>query len=56
MSPSRARNDHPHEASGVVLGLLAYGIWGFVPLFWRLIGTMGAFELTVHRILWCAIL
>lgn len=47
--------DHPHEPAGILYALAAYGIWGFVPLYWRLLDGVSPFEITVHRILWCAI-
>ena len=46
----------PHnETTGIMLAGGAYAIWGVVPLFWRLLGDVPPFELTVHRILWCAL-
>jgi chloramphenicol-sensitive protein RarD len=48
-------NDHPEEGTGVLYALGAYGIWGFMPLYWRLLSGVPPFEVTVHRILWCAI-
>src|SRR5579871_4064756 len=49
-------NDHPHETAGILYALAAYGIWGFVPLYWRLLDGVSPFEITVHRVLWCALL
>lgn len=43
------------ETRGILLAGSAYAIWGFVPLYWRLLGDIGPFELTVHRVLWCAV-
>jgi chloramphenicol-sensitive protein RarD len=43
------------ETAGILYAGLAYAFWGFVPLYWRLLGDVPPFELTVHRILWCAI-
>jgi chloramphenicol-sensitive protein RarD len=46
----------PHnETTGILLAGGAYAIWGVVPLFWRLLGDVPPFELTVHRVLWCAL-
>jgi chloramphenicol-sensitive protein RarD len=53
--PEHAANDHPEETTGVLCALAAYGIWGFVPLYWQLLADVGPFEITVHRILWCAL-
>lgn len=48
-------SDHPEEGTGILYALAAYGIWGFVPLYWRLLADVGPFEITVHRVLWCAL-
>ncbi len=50
-----AANDHPEEGTGILYALAAYGIWGFVPLYWRLLADVAPFEITVHRVLWCAL-
>jgi chloramphenicol-sensitive protein RarD len=48
-------SDHPNETSGILYAGLAYAIWGIIPLYWRLLDAVPPFELTVHRILWCAV-
>ncbi|HXL98637.1 MAG TPA: EamA family transporter RarD [Rhizomicrobium sp.] len=45
----------PDETAGIALAAFAYAFWGIMPLYWRLLASVGPFELTVHRILWCAI-
>jgi chloramphenicol-sensitive protein RarD len=50
-----AINDHPEEGKGILFGASAYCIWGLVPLYWRLLADVPPFEITVHRILWCAL-
>jgi chloramphenicol-sensitive protein RarD len=52
---SKPAHDHPEEGTGILYALAAYGIWGFVPLYWRLLADVGPFEITVHRVLWCAL-
>ena len=37
---------------GVTAGLVAYGLWGLVPLFWPLVQPAGAVEILAHRIVW----
>src|ERR1700739_4048732 len=49
------RDEHPHEAAGIAYAGFAYAIWGIIPVYWRLLGAVPPFELTVHRILWCAL-
>jgi chloramphenicol-sensitive protein RarD len=43
------------DPRGVALALAAYGLWGIMPLYWRLLSQVPPFELTVHRVLWCAL-
>lgn len=33
----------------------AYAMWGVVPVYWRFLPEVPPFELTVHRVLWCAL-
>jgi chloramphenicol-sensitive protein RarD len=37
---------------GVILGLAAWTMWGFFPLYWPLLAPAGAVEILAHRILW----
>jgi chloramphenicol-sensitive protein RarD len=48
----RAPSDDP---AGIACAALAYGLWGIVPLYWRLLDGVPPFELTIHRIVWCAL-
>ncbi len=43
------------DMRGILLAGFAYGFWGIMPLYWRLLSSVPPLELTVHRILWCAI-
>jgi chloramphenicol-sensitive protein RarD len=54
MSP-KATHHHPGELTGILYAGAAYGLWGFVPLYWRLLADVPAVEITVHRVLWCAV-
>jgi chloramphenicol-sensitive protein RarD len=39
----------------LLLGLAAYGSWGFAPLFWKLLGHVPPLEIGAHRVVWgCA--
>ncbi|HEX4078285.1 MAG TPA: EamA family transporter RarD [Rhizomicrobium sp.] len=44
------------DPSGLACAVLAYGLWGIMPLYWRLLDGVPPFELTLHRIVWCALL
>jgi chloramphenicol-sensitive protein RarD len=41
---------------GVWLGLTAWVMWGFFPLYWPLLEPAGAVEILAHRIVWSALL
>ena len=43
------------EGPGIAYAGLAYAVWGVTPLYWRLLGDVPPFELTTHRVLWCAL-
>ena len=40
---------------GVILGLMAWTLWGFFPLYWPLLEPSGAVEILAHRIFWSMI-
>ena len=55
--PGRKRDESMAEnksiaADGVVPGLVAYLIWGFLPIYFKLTQHVGAFEVLAHRIVW----
>ncbi|HUO92654.1 MAG TPA: EamA family transporter RarD [Rhizomicrobium sp.] len=52
---SDSANDHRGEAAGLLYAGSAYAFWGITPLYWRLLGEVPPFQLTTHRVLWCAI-
>lgn len=51
---SHAPESH-HEFRGALLAGGAYAIWGVVPLYWNLLDGVPPFEITLHRIAWCAL-
>ncbi|HEY0477539.1 MAG TPA: EamA family transporter RarD [Kofleriaceae bacterium] len=40
---------------GLVHGIIAYGLWGLAPLFWKLFGQVSAVEILAHRLVWGAL-
>lgn len=40
------------RGKGLLYGVLAYGLWGVVPLYWKLLATIGPVELISHRAVW----
>lgn len=39
-------------SQGLLFGLLAYGIWGFFPLFFHLLRSVSSIEVLTHRVIW----
>ncbi|HEY5047878.1 MAG TPA: EamA family transporter RarD [Rhizomicrobium sp.] len=48
-------SDPADETAGILFAGSAYAVWGIVPLYWRLLGDVPPFELTVYRVFWCAL-
>jgi len=54
---SRVKNepdgsDHPGSNRGFLLGLGAYTLWGILPLYFKAIADVSAFDIVAHRVLW----
>ena len=47
-----ADGSHDEYRRGVLLGVLAYGLWGLFPLYWKLLPPASAIEGLAHRIAW----
>ena len=41
--------------AGVVYAVLAYGAWGFVPIYWKWLTHISSSELLAHRVLWTVV-
>jgi chloramphenicol-sensitive protein RarD len=48
--PGTSRSQHPH--SGFFYGLGAYGLWGILPIYFKLIPSVSAFAIVSHRVVW----
>ena len=46
------RNHSDHHRSGFVLGLLAYALWGVLPLYFKALAGVPPFDIVAHRVLW----
>src|SRR5215469_4035659 len=54
-TPSEQPPEQHHEGQGILLAGGAYFVWGLVPLYWRLLEDVSPWQVTLHRILWCAL-
>jgi chloramphenicol-sensitive protein RarD len=43
------------QRQGILYGLLAYGLWGLVPLYFKQLRSVPAVEVLMHRMVWCAL-
>lgn len=43
---------HPDPGRGFAFGLAAYGLWGILPVYFKLLDHVGAVEIVAHRVLW----
>lgn len=46
------KNETKLDPNGIRSALLAYGAWGFVPLYWKLLKHIPALEILFHRVIW----
>ncbi len=38
--------------SGVIYAVVAFLLWGILPLYWKMLSSVGALEILMHRVLW----
>lgn len=47
-----AKNSSPHSTAGGWAAATAFFFWGTVPIYWRQMQSVSAFELIAHRLVW----
>ncbi len=47
--------NYTEETKGTIYAILAFTFWGLVPIYFKLISHVDAFEVLIHRILWSVI-
>lgn len=52
---SVASNARSSSTVPLLAGLGAYGLWGVVPLYFKLVGQAGADEIIAHRVMWSVV-
>ncbi|MFZ5942632.1 MAG: EamA family transporter RarD [Bacillota bacterium] len=45
-------NRSKDETTGIIYGVLAYTVWGILPLYWKLLNSVASYEILAHRIFW----
>jgi chloramphenicol-sensitive protein RarD len=51
-SPKASQPNARPGGSGFLLGLLAYALWGVLPIYFKLLGHVPAVDIVAHRVLW----
>ena len=51
-SASLMTNGNPDTRDGLIAALLAYTMWGVLPVYFKVVGDVSALEVLVHRIVW----
>ena len=46
------QNQTGQDTGGILYGVLAYTVWGVLPLYWKLLHVVPALEILSHRIIW----
>lgn len=46
------QNRSPDVRDGVIVALIAYVIWGFLPVYFKIVGSVDPLEVLSHRIIW----
>lgn len=52
MNRDTEMKDNKQFATGVLYGILAYGSWGILPIYWKTLKAVPSGELLAHRIVW----
>jgi chloramphenicol-sensitive protein RarD len=51
-SPATAHVQQAGSGGGFLLGLAAYGLWGVLPIYFKLLKALPAVDIVAHRVLW----
>ncbi|HEV3394425.1 MAG TPA: EamA family transporter RarD [Chthoniobacterales bacterium] len=55
MSISQKNSAKRRETIGLIAGVSCFTIWGLIPIYWKLIGSVPASEILAHRFVWTSI-
>lgn len=56
LNVSNTQTHHGETKAGVIFAILAYGMWGFAPMYFKLLDNVPAMEILVHRIVWSVLI
>jgi len=47
--------DTGEQRKGILFALAAYGMWGLIPIYFKLVDSVSPFEIVAHRVIWSVI-
>jgi len=58
MSDQTSNNstNKPYDGVALIYGILAYGLWGFIPIYFKSVSSVTPLEVLFHRIFWSFVL
>jgi chloramphenicol-sensitive protein RarD len=51
-TPDQPRSDVDPARTGLIFGLLAYGLWGILPIYFKQLSGISPLDIVAHRIVW----
>lgn len=55
MPPSASPEDPRTQRSALLAGFAAFGFWGIIPVYWKLLQPVAASEILAHRFVWTSV-
>ena len=49
------KSQHTEAKIGVGYALLAFVLWGFLPIYWKILDTVSSLEILAHRMVWSVV-
>lgn len=50
--PQSPPSQHHLDTQGLIWGFVSYAMWGFFPVYWKLVASVPSLEVLAHRMLW----
>ena len=51
-TPAKQSQAARDQRSGLIAGFAAFGTWGLIPIYWKLLANIPASEILAHRFVW----
>lgn len=49
------RGERSHQRRALLAGIAAFGVWGLIPVYWKIFGNVSASEILAHRFVWTSV-